>query len=82
MMQRFYWTFIHGEERGHDHAERDDGEQDGVLDDANDEVMLPEGVHPVGFLSGASHGEAVSEADVHGELEPDDLSDDSGNERQ
>ena len=82
MMQGFYWTFIHGEERGHDHAERDDGEQQKVLDGADDEVVLPEGVHPVGFLSGAAHGEAVSEADVHGELEPDDLSDDSGNERQ
>ena len=82
MMQGFYWTFIHGGERGDDHAEGDDGEEQEVLDGADDEKVQPKSVYPVRFLTSAAHGEAVSEADVHGELEPDDLSDDSGNERQ
>ena len=82
MMQGFYGTFIHGAECGDDHAEGDDGEQDGVLDDADNKVMQPEGVHPVRLLTRTRHGKARGKTDVDGKLEPDNPADDTGDKRQ
>ena len=82
MMQGFYWMFVHGAERGHDHAEGDDGEKQKVLDGGYNEEMRPELRHPVFILSRYTSAETIGESDVHGELKPDNLSDDGGNERQ
>lgn len=68
MMQGFYGTFIHGSERRDNHAEGDDDEQDGVLDDADNEEVEPEGVHPVGLAQGGGADIAIGEADVDSEL--------------
>ena len=68
MMQRFDRTFVHGADGGDDYAEGDDNQQQHVLDGADDEEVQPEGVYPVRFLTSAAHSEAVSEANIHGEL--------------
>ena len=51
MAQRFYGTFVHSDERGDDHAECDDGEEEKVLDDADDKEMRPELADPVGLAT-------------------------------
>ena len=82
MMQGFYWMFVHGTERGHDHAEGDDNQQQHVLDDADDEEVQPKRVHPVRLLTRTRHGKALGKTDVHGKLEPDNPADDTGDKRQ
>ena len=82
MMQGFYGTFVHGTERGYDHAKGDDNQQQHVLDGADNEEVQPKGVYPVFILSRYTSAETIGESDVHGELQPDNLSDDGGNERQ
>ena len=82
MSKCFYGTFVHGDDCGHDHAEGDDYQKEDVLDDADDEVMQPEGVHPVGFLTRTRHGKALGKTDVHSKLEPNNPADDTGDKRQ
>ena len=77
-MQGFYRSFVHGKERGDNHAEGDDGEEQEVLDCADHEEVRPERVHPVGLAQGGGADVAVGEVDVHSELEPDNLPDDAG----
>ena len=74
--------FVHGAERGDDHAEGDDNQQQHVLDGADNEEVQTEGVYPVFILSRYTSAETIGKSDVHGELKPDGLSDDSGNESQ
>ena len=78
MAEGIYGTFVHGDERGHDHAEGDDGEQQEILDGADDEIVQSEAVHPVCLAQGCSADAAVGQSDVDGELQPDNLSDDAG----
>ena len=59
MMQGFYGMFIHGADGGDNHAEGDDGEEQHVLDGANDEKVQPELRYPVGLAAGAAVGVAI-----------------------
>ena len=75
-MQGFYWMFIHGAERGYDHAEGDDGEKEQTLDEGYDEEMRPELRYPVPLKTRAAVGAAVGEhVPLDGELKPNDAAD-------